>query len=218
MPMASARPLTARRRAVGRLEPGAAVHGLAERAGDIDETLGRGAGIELHHQRQRHRDRDAVRNLEIPAAERHGQRVGQAEPRRIHRHAGHRARQHHRVARLAVASVPRPHGAGALPISSIAFKRQRRGDRLARLVRVALDRVRQRVHPGRCGQRGRKPDRELRIAQRHRRIHLHAADCDLQLPLVVGEHRPKLTSLPVPAVVGTATVGSGRFLTLCRPT
>ena len=127
----SARLRDSRRRAAGAVERRAAADRLAERSRHRDESLRRGAAVELHHQRQRHGDRDAVRNLQVPAAERHRERVRQAEPRRVHRHAGHRAGQQHRVARLAVArrSAPRREGAGQSSRSPPARARRRSAGR-----------------------------------------------------------------------------------------
>ena len=96
MPMASARPLTApaaRPAASSRAQP--STGSPSSRAISMKRS---GAAQALNRITSGSVTAIAMLgNLEVPAAERHGQRVGQAEPRRIHGHTGHRAREQHRA-------------------------------------------------------------------------------------------------------------------------
>ncbi len=123
---------------------GTTIH-IPERASHLGEALWRRRAVEPHHQGQRDGNRDAVGNLEVPAAERHRQCVRQPEPGGIHRHTRQRAGQEHSIARFAVAGIL--HGVSKVAANQPdGLEREGGGDRLARLVGVALDSVGQSIH------------------------------------------------------------------------
>ena len=72
------------------------------------------------------------------------------------------------------------------------LQRDRVVERLVVVARVALDRVREGVHAGRRGDRRRQAEHELGVDQRDvRSDQRRAADVELDLPVVVGDHRPQ---------------------------
>ena len=78
------------------------------------------------------------------------------------------------------------------PTSSIALQGDGVVEGLVVVARVALDRVRERVHPRRRGHRGRKAEHELGIDERDvRPDQRRAADVELDLALVVRDDRPE---------------------------
>ena len=105
--------------------------------------------------------------------------------------AGEHRRRAHVVARLDVGGLRE----GDPQISRhVLHRHQRHGVREGLVVghRVALDGMRQRVHAGAGGDRGRELDGELRVDHSHPgRDVRRAADIELDLSLGVGDHSPQ---------------------------
>ena len=94
----------------------------------------------------------------------------------------------------------------------VPFERDAVAERVVGRRQVALDVVRQRVHAGRRGHRGRQAERQLRVGEHRLGEDLRREHDALDVRVVLADddaERP--TSLPVPEVVGSATkYGSGR--------
>ena len=107
------------------------------------------------------------------------------------REAGEHRRRAHVVARLQVLRLRERHSQVARDV----LHRQQRdsvGERLVIRHREALDRVRQRVHPGSSSDPGRQLDRQLRVDQRDPRRDVRcAADVELDLAFGIGDDRPQ---------------------------
>src|SRR5919108_3111415 len=168
-------------------------HGPSDRG----EPLGCRHVVELHHGAQKPSGQGAVRDV-VHAAGRLAHGVG--GPGRVGavRHPRQHGPQAHVVAGLEVAGLLERHP--EVPGHVVdGLKRHGVGDRLVVLHRVALDRVRQRVHPGPRGDLGREVHRESRVDQGHPRRDLgHASDVELDLAVRVGDHRPEGDLAPGP--------------------
>ena len=128
----------------------------------------------------------------VDAAGRLAHRVRGARALRAVRHPAERRGVRHLSARLEVRAVLRPRLRSHRRDELDRLQRDGVVEGLVVVARVALDRVRERVHPGRGRDRGRQAEHELGIDERDVRAdERRAADVELDLAVVVRDDRPE---------------------------